>query len=428
LDFALFLLVNAMLFIRPAEFHPALLGLPVYEVCILSCLAVSYPKVLARISPRAMAARPVDACAAAMLGAIALSHVANGDPPMAVSAGVEFAKLLLYYFLLVAVVDTPRRLERFLTALAVFSLAITALAVSHYHGWVQVPALQFLEEIDESGGEASAVRRLGSTGLFQDPNDMCLMLVLATTACLFQIVERRRWYWAAPVVVFGHALMLTRSRGGFLGLVAALVAWLASRYGRKALPLGLLVLPVVFAAFAGRQTSISLSSGTGLSRVQLWADGLYQFDHHPVFGIGTEHYADFAGHVAHNSFIHCFTELGLFGGTIFLGAFYLAFWPLVRLGGRGVPALTPELGRLRPYVLAAVTGYATGLMSLSCPYVIPTYTILGLSSVFTGLAEGELGVPVMRVNLPLVRRVAVLGVGFIVAAHVAVRVLLLRAG
>ena len=41
LRFALFLLVNAMLFIRPAEFHPALYGLPVYEVCIAACLVAS---------------------------------------------------------------------------------------------------------------------------------------------------------------------------------------------------------------------------------------------------------------------------------------------------------------------------------------------------------------------------------------------------
>src|ERR1700710_334865 len=119
--FGLFLLVNAMLFIRPAEFHPALYGLPIYEVCILSCLAVAYPSVAAGVTPKALAASPVNACVAGMLGAIVLSHMANGEPSEAFGRGVEFLKLLLYYFLLVAVVDAPARLERFLASLSAFA-------------------------------------------------------------------------------------------------------------------------------------------------------------------------------------------------------------------------------------------------------------------------------------------------------------------
>jgi hypothetical protein len=422
--FALFLLVNAMLFIRPAEFHPALYGLPVYEVCILACLAVSYPSVVAQVRPGELAARPVNACAAGMLAAIVLSHAANLEPERAWADGVEFLKLLLYYFLLVSLVDTPARLSRLLGWLAACAAAITALAVLHYHGVVTVPAIEFLRDsLDDSGREESLFRRLGSTGLFQDPNDMSLMLVMAIVICLYQLIERRRAYWAAPLALFLHALVLTRSRGGFLGLLAALGALLLARFGRKALPLGLLVLPAVFALFAGRQTEISLSSGTGQSRIQLWLEGVLLFVRHPLFGIGSGRYAEHAGHVAHNSFIHCYTELGLVGGTLFLSAFYLAIWPLVRLGGRAVPPVSPGLAAMRPYVLAVVVGYAGGLMSLSNAYTIPTYTVLGLSAVYVRLAENELGVPVARLGGPLLRRLAVLSAGFVVASQVAVRVL-----
>ena len=428
LRFALFLLVNAMLFIRPAEFHPALYGLPVYEVCILSCLALSYPLVAAEMTPTALAARPVNACAAGMLVAIILSHLANGEPAEAIGYGIDFLKLLLYFFLLVAVVDTPARLERFLAALATFALVITALAVGHYHKIIRVPAIEFIQSgLDDSGSAESMINRLGSTGLFQDPNDMCLMLVMSMIACLYQVIERRRWYWAAPLVFFGHALMLTHSRGGFLGMLAALGVLLLARFGKRAVPLGLIVMPVILYLFAGRQTQLSAGNGTGQSRVQLWFEGMILFTGRPLFGIGSEHYADYAGHVAHNSFIHCYTELGFFGGTLFLGAFYLAAWSLVRLGGKNVPAVSPELARLRPYVLAIVVGYAMGLMSLSCPYLIPTYTVLGLASIYIRLAERELDVPVARLNLPLARRVALLSLLFVIVAQVAVR-LVVRSG
>ena len=44
----------------------------------------------------------------------------------------------------------------------------------------------------------------------------------------------------------------------------------------------------------------------------------------PVFGIGKNRFGEEAGQVAHNSFVHAFTELGPLGGMVFLGAFYLA--------------------------------------------------------------------------------------------------------
>lgn len=424
MSFALFLVVNAMLFVRPAEFHPALFGMPAYEVCILACLAFSYPAVVDRLSFRALIESPLNACVAGMLAAIILSHLANGELAAAWEYGVEFVKLLLYFFLLVSVVDTPARLERFLSAIGVFAALITALAVLHYHKLVIVPAIQLLETgLDDTGRLDRMVARLGSTGLFQDPNDMSLMIVMATIACLYQILERRRFIWAAPLVLFGHALMLTHSRGGFLGLVAALAVLLVARYGRQALPLGLIVLPVVIALFAGRQTSISLKDGTGQTRVQLWREGMTLFIRHPVFGIGSDRYDEYVGHVAHNSFIHCFTELGLFGGTLFLGAFYLAFWSLVRLGDRRLPPVSPELKRLRPYLLAIVAGYSTGLMSLSNPYTIPTYTVLGLSSVYVALVEREYGVPVARLDGRLLRRLATVSVIFLVIVQVGVRIL-----
>jgi hypothetical protein len=422
--FALFLLVNALLFIRPAEFSPALYGLPVYGVCIVACLVVAYPAVAAQARPAELAARPVNACVVGMLAAIVLSHLSNLELIRAWADGSGFLKLLLYYLLLISVVDTPARLSRLLGWLGLCAALVSTLAVLHYHEIVSVPAIKFLRDsLDGSGDEESLIERLGSTGLFQDPNDMSLMLVMAVTVSLYQIIERRRFFWLAPLVLFLHALLLTHSRGGFLGLLAALSTLLLARFGRKAVPLGLLVLPAVFALFAGRQTEISLSQGTGQTRVQLWLEGIILFVRHPLFGIGGNRYEESAGHVAHNSFIHSYTELGLLGGTLFLSAFYLAIWSLVRLGGRAVPPVSAGLSAMRPYILAVVVGYSAGLMSLSNPYTIPTYTVLGLSAVYIRLSEVDLGVPVARLNGQLLRRLAILSTGFVVVSQVAVRLL-----
>lgn len=420
----LFLLANAALFIRPAELHPALSGLPVYKVCMLACLAGSFPAVVRRLTARSLASRPLDACVLAILPAIILSHLANLEPRRAWGSGVAFANPLLYYFLLVSVVDTPARLQRFLTGLAAFALAITALTVLHYYGVVDVPTIQF----EEWPYDRSIIRRLETTGLFSDPNDLCLMLVMAMSICLYLIFERRRWCWALPLSLFGHALWLTHSRGGFLAMLAALVVLMVSRLGLKALPVAALALLNLLLAFAGRQTSFgdAMSGGTGTTRLRLWSKGLDLLADRPLFGIGAGRYQEFAGKVAHNSFIHCYAELGILGGTLFFGAFFLAIWPLLRPGWRAAAGRVPDGGlwQMRPYILAIVAGHAAGLMSLSCAYTIPTYTVLGLSAAYQGLAEDRLGVPTPRLDAGLVLRVALTGAGFLAASYGGLRLLL----
>src|SRR5687767_7736029 len=51
LGFVLFLLVNAVLFIRPAEVFPSLQALPIYEVLILGALVTSLPVVIRQMMP-----------------------------------------------------------------------------------------------------------------------------------------------------------------------------------------------------------------------------------------------------------------------------------------------------------------------------------------------------------------------------------------
>ena len=160
------------------------------------------------------------------------------------------------------------------------------------------------------------------------------MLVMALMICLYEIVERKRVYWIAPLALFGHALMLTHSRGGFLGLMAALSCLLLSRLRTQGRVAGRGGVAGGVSHVRGPADDDQPEGRDRNSRIQLWLDGVIMFTRHPVFGIGSNRYDEFAGHVAHNSFIHSYTELGIVGGTLFLSAFYLAIWPLVRLGRR----------------------------------------------------------------------------------------------
>src|SRR5258706_10275862 len=367
--YALFILVNASLFVRPAEIVPSLEGWPIYAVLATLALAVALPAVLAQLTLRSLLERPISACVVGLLAAVVLSHLSSFFIWGARQSGMEFFKVLLYYLLLVGVIDSIDRLRRFMGWIVVLAVIATGLTVLQYHGVIDIAALAAVEQgrIDPDTGESSIVLRIVSTGLFNDPNDLCLLLVLAMAACVHGLDDRRwglwRIGWIAPLALFGYAMMLTQSRGGFLGLLAAIVVFIWVRLGwRKGLPIATLALPVMFFLFAGRQTELDVGEGTAQDRIQLWSEGLTLFRRAPVFRMGDGHFFEEIGLVAHNSFLHAFAELGFFGGTIFVGAFALALRTLQRI----VPCMTRAsdayLLSLLPYLMAIVAGYAAGLL------------------------------------------------------------------
>ena len=426
--FRLFLLVNATLFIRPAEVVPALEGLPIYNVLISACLIVAFPGLVARMSMRSLAESPIDACVVGLLAAVLLSNLARLNLAGAEEGGVDFAKVVLYYFLLVGSLDTPAKLRGFLRLLVGSTVVLTALALLQYHGVIDIPALQSVgdDERDPVTGQHYSVLRLCSTGIYHDPNDLCLILLVGMGISLFELGGRgvgpARFLWIIPFFLFGYALTRTHSRGGFLAMLSSMGVLSVARVGlKKSILLGMIALPIVFVLFAGRQTSISASDDTGQDRIQLWSAGMLLFRQSPLFGIGQNRYAEEVGLVAHNSFVHAFTELGLFGGTLFAGAFYYALATLHGLGPWRSSLADPELGRLRPYLMAMVVAYATCMLMISRNYVVPTYMLLGLVSVHLRLATRGTPLRPMRVGSALAGHFMAISAAFIIVSYAFVR-------
>src|SRR5207237_462133 len=137
--------------------------------------------------------------------------------------------------------------------------------------------------------------------------------------------------------------------------------------------------------YSGRQTNIGTDELTGRGRTFLWASGLQCLVEYPFFGIGYDQFEDYAGQVAHNAFIHCFAELGFVGGAMFLGAFTFGGISVCRFKARQRVVSDPSLDRLSPYFISAVAGYASNLFFLSDAYLVPTFMVLGLLTVYSNL-------------------------------------------
>jgi putative inorganic carbon (HCO3(-)) transporter len=431
-DFFLFLLVNATLFIRPSEVDPDLAGAPIYNALILANLFLASGSVIRQLDGRMLQCNPITAFVLCLAAVIPLSHMIHGQFALAIDAGFDAIKLTLYYLLLVGVISTPARLRRFLLCLVGFTVALTTLALLQFHEVIHISSLESVgdSEVDPVTGEEYILQRLCSTGIYHDPNDLSTILLIGLAIGLFSMGNRRagitRWLWLLPIGLFFHAFTQTHSKGGFLALLTAVTTLFQARFGwRKALPLAALALPAMFLGVGGRQTNISAGEDTAQDRIHLWAEGFALFRGSPILGIGSNRFAESVGLVAHNSFIQAYAELGIVGGSAFLLAFGHAIVTLYRLHAHAGAIPDPEMRRLRPYLVATIVAYGVGLLSVSRNYAVPTYMVLGLSNAYLKIAAKSAPTlvpdPIPRLDGRLALRLGGLSVGFVIVSNMFIK-------
>lgn len=404
--FGLVTILTAVLYLRPAELVVSLAGWPLYEVTILCCLLVLFPVVVDQFRPSQLKARPITACVVGLMLAVPLSLISQFQFGGAAEAGYDFFKIVLSYLLILAAINTPARLRLYLFWTLALLLIHASLGLMQYHGVIANPALAPHMEwaFDEETGALARFPRLSGVGIFGNPNDLARFLVVGIGIGLYFLASARsnisRILWLAPLGVLGYALALTYSRGGLMALAAMLLVLACQLLGRgKGLVLGTVSILAMLVVFAGRQTEFSTSEGTGQQRIRLWSDGFDALRSSPLFGIGAGHYPEVAGGlVAHNSFVHSYVELGLFGGTLFTGTFFLGLWLPQRVARVGRTLNNKQLDQVRPYLVAILAGYVVGMLSSSRCYAIPTYLLLGLISVYLRLASQR--VPAMSFRVP----------------------------
>jgi hypothetical protein len=423
LDFFLFVLVTALLFIRPNDFVPILDVVPVYAITITGCILVSMNTILSQFSGPSLRKRPILVFMFGLLIIATFSDLIRGRVEDALYFSIDYIKVIIFFMLLIGLVNSSARLELYLRCLVPIFLIPICLSVLQYHGVVNISAFAPINsdvQFDPVTGEDLLVPRLRGSGAFQDPNDVCEIINAPIFICLYKLLDRRsrsaRFSWLAPLIVFGYALSLTHSRGGLLGLMAGLAALFWSRFGlRKSILLTAVCLPAILYLFAGRMTSFSTSEGTGNGRIQIWEDAFVLMRHSPFFGIGTGQLVNEIGHVAHNSFVNTYTEQGFLGGSLYFGCYLYALATLARLGSPSITIHDPEIKQLRPFILAMLVSYTVSEMSVTHPFNVVTYAILGLASAVILVADPQSPVSGLEFDGRLVWRVFRASAFFLIA-------------
>ncbi len=393
MDFALFVMVTAVVFVRPTDFVPGLENMPLYLMMIVPCILLSWHKIVPQLNVPALRERPVLVFGFGILVQGFISGLARGRPIPTYTFAGDYSKLLILYVLMLAHLDSPRRLKFFAGFLAVIILIPTTLAVLDFNHVITIPGFNHIAEDRDAGDGANSIKRLGATGNFSDPNDMCEIINCAILLSLCGLLNSsggpRRVLWLGPLALLGCGLFLTKSRGGLLALMVGLFVLFRSRYRgiRSLLLVGALVGLLVLFAGRGRQTTLSTGEGTAQTRIQLWDTGFEMIKAAPLIGHGMGAYQEFVGRASHNAFIFAWADLGFVGGTFLFGQYVYCLSNLAKLGSKRYTVLDPEMRRLQPFFFAIVASFFTSEMSLTNAYCPVTYAMFGTATAFIRVAE-----------------------------------------
>jgi hypothetical protein len=452
--YLLFILANAALFVRPAELLPALGDLPIYLALIGSAILCNLQGLQTQVCKRTLLQQPVNLCVLGMCLAVPVSHLASSMYLAGAYHGfVAMFKVVLYYLMLVSVINTPQRLRQFMQVTALCGTIVVGASIldfqsfkARWGGVGETELFQIMQEdyfrdqddkvlkhvVETYGsdniGNTQMVFRMRGLGIFNDPNDVALLIAVSAVICVYFFADRElgavRWAWVLPLFILGYGYIETQSRGGLMAMGAAGMVWLAMKYGRKTAmalgALGMLAAPLAL----GRAANMNVSDGSGQDRIQIWGEGLASLkSRHIFFGSGQGQYEEIAGHVAHNSYIHAFVELGYIGGTMFLGCFFLSAYAFYVLKRGRVRIEDAELRRMMPYIAAILAGWGVGIATLSRCYEASTYMVVGLSAAYINLAgySQQYPCPIVRWNAPTVKRLAFCSIALLAASFVFVR-------
>ncbi len=201
--FVLFLLVNAVLLIRPAEILPQLEGIELYFYMIAACALIAATDVLKYLTTTPLDEQPITLCVVAVCVIALLPHLVVLHLEDAWKTGYHFFKNIVYFFLFLAVVTTPQRLRMFTSALLLIGTVSVTVAVLEYHQILTLPTIKAVRDTEVgTWGEVAAFERLQLSGIFKDPNDLCVWLAALRAAGAVSRgpgapgLGRRAWAWA----------------------------------------------------------------------------------------------------------------------------------------------------------------------------------------------------------------------------------------
>lgn len=309
---------------------------------------------------------------------------------------LEFvSKVLLMTFMALFIIDDRRKFEYFMLVLG---LSVAAIAVKG-GVWGIITGAKYM--------------LWGPRGsMIADNNDVALALNMVTPLVFaFTKIYQRKWLQTAFYVVFGltiFSIILTQSRGGFVGLLAiAGIMMLKSRGKIFIIPALLILGPVFFHMLPEHYKTRMQTLGnyetdlSALGRINAWKFSLNLSLERPLTGGGFECFTpemflkyapdplDY--HAAHSNYFLVLGEHGYPGLLLFLALMIATLSKLRRL--ETISAKLPEMQWINVYAVAlqsGIIGYAISGAFLGRAYFDLYYHFVAATIILHELLRREI--------------------------------------
>jgi O-antigen ligase len=224
---------------------------------------------------------------------------------------------------------------------------------------------------------------------------------IAVAIALQQARPARRWLWLGGAALLGVEVVLTGSRGGFLGLLAATLTYVYRRRGLvaaagvSALVIGaVIVVPTELSERALATLSENAEVPPGLEQSNrahtalFWA-ALRMISDAPILGVGPLNFMSLSmlytgldrEAMAHNSYLEIAAELGIPIFLVFLGVLATTFGTLTRASRLGGTPAARELAGWAEGLRAGLVGFCVAGAFISAEYEKILWIIVFLSIV-----------------------------------------------
>ncbi|TCV97618.1 O-antigen ligase [Luteibacter rhizovicinus] len=313
--FPLILTYLVLTIIRPQDYLPGLVGVPVLP----AVLVLAFVAWLA--SGQRTWAAPQFIILPVFLVVLMISQVTNGWTGGALDELIKFGPTVIAFWIFATGCTTRRHV---VIGMAVFVLCAMVLAM---HGVGQAAA-----GVGWTGVPLGDDGRIQYVGIFNDPNDLGLLFA-ATLPMAFYLSRRGgmlgRLFWLSGALLLLYAVYLTNSRGALLAVLVVAGGYVWYRRGVvTAGVLGVIGLTCL-KILSSRMQELDVDEESALGRVDAWYSGLHMFMSHPLFGVGAGNFTEYNELTAHNSFVLVLAETGFIGFMLWLAFVGYCFWMML---------------------------------------------------------------------------------------------------
>ena len=298
-----------------------------------------------------------------------------------------FLKMLIFFFLFINLIDDRTKITWFINAM------LLSAAWMVYRCW------------DLRGTTGARFENING-GIIQDSNQFAAALLLMLPLAIGRAMKQDEKWWirlCAAIGSFGiiMSIIITVSRGAFLGLIASAIAFFYYfNEHRKKILILTTILVIAVAPFVPQyymdRTSMVFSSkevdsdSSAVSRLTSWNLAYELWKEHPIVGVGMRNFGYYMGyrnegrawgqrgHVVHSVWMQALSEGGLMVAGPFIAMIFIFFYKTKK---------SKELCRDHNFIIeisalqVGMIGFLVAASFVNRLYYEPIYWWCGLASI-----------------------------------------------